>query len=415
MRRLLTLVVVSILLIPFVSVQGEEQGPLGWAQSAGGFDYETLAGHVVLDDNSIIVAGQYTSSATFGDDGIGATGFEGDEDIFVATMNSLGNWTSIQGFGSTGADGIDAIALHGSGDIILAGHFCLGTAGESCEMDMGTQTLVKGNEQGEGDAFVGRFSFDAGQLNIIWIRTISNDNDLSALDISISPSGGISVGIFHRDVIEVEDQIVPGAGGLSLAILHYDENGDLVWVNGISSPNDLEPFGGMCYSDSGYLHVTGTFIGAIMFIETYDSEGGADIFAAQLDGDGNFTWTSFAGSTGDDLDSHISIPDNSSNPFHLYYGEDSYVYGTNDNTTLDWDDSDGAPGTETITITHVKSGDYSYSVHDYSNKALTSPDIISKSGSWYAYGDTKLGQGRDSVKEILGDNPELFEELESKI
>jgi recombination protein RecA len=42
-------------------------------------------------------------------------------------------------------------------------------------------------------------------------------------------------------------------------------------------------------------------------------------------------------------------------------------------------------------------------------------DIISKSGSWYAYGDTKLGQGRDSVKEILGDNPELFEELENKI
>ena len=42
-------------------------------------------------------------------------------------------------------------------------------------------------------------------------------------------------------------------------------------------------------------------------------------------------------------------------------------------------------------------------------------DIINKSGSWYSYGDTKLGQGRDAVKEILGDNPELFEELENKI
>ena len=42
-------------------------------------------------------------------------------------------------------------------------------------------------------------------------------------------------------------------------------------------------------------------------------------------------------------------------------------------------------------------------------------NIISKSGSWYAYGDTKLGQGRDAVKEILKDNPELFEELENKI
>ena len=80
-------------------------------------------------------------------------------------------------------------------------------------------------------------------------------------------------------------------------------------------------------------------------------------------------------STGHDLDSHMSIPDNSSNPFQLYYGvvyggvkgEDFYVYGTDDNTTLDWDDSDGSPGTETITITNVKSGNYSYSVHDYTN------------------------------------------------
>jgi recombination protein RecA len=38
--------------------------------------------------------------------------------------------------------------------------------------------------------------------------------------------------------------------------------------------------------------------------------------------------------------------------------------------------------------------------------------IIQKSGSWYSYGDTKLGQGADAVKEILKDNPELFDELE---
>lgn len=42
-------------------------------------------------------------------------------------------------------------------------------------------------------------------------------------------------------------------------------------------------------------------------------------------------------------------------------------------------------------------------------------NIINKSGSWYSYGDTKLGQGRDAVKEILLDNPELSEELEKKI
>ena len=41
--------------------------------------------------------------------------------------------------------------------------------------------------------------------------------------------------------------------------------------------------------------------------------------------------------------------------------------------------------------------------------------IIDKSGSWFSYGETKLGQGRDSVKKILTDNPELCDELEVKI
>ena len=41
--------------------------------------------------------------------------------------------------------------------------------------------------------------------------------------------------------------------------------------------------------------------------------------------------------------------------------------------------------------------------------------IIKKSGSWFSYGDTKLGQGRDAVKELLSDNVELAEEIESKV
>jgi recombination protein RecA len=42
-------------------------------------------------------------------------------------------------------------------------------------------------------------------------------------------------------------------------------------------------------------------------------------------------------------------------------------------------------------------------------------NIIKKSGSWFSYGDTKLGQGRDGVKSILLDNPELSDEIEGKI
>lgn len=42
-------------------------------------------------------------------------------------------------------------------------------------------------------------------------------------------------------------------------------------------------------------------------------------------------------------------------------------------------------------------------------------NVIKKSGSWFSYGDTKIGQGRDSVKQMLNDNPEMAEEIELKI
>jgi len=42
-------------------------------------------------------------------------------------------------------------------------------------------------------------------------------------------------------------------------------------------------------------------------------------------------------------------------------------------------------------------------------------NILQKSGSWFSYKDNKLGQGRDAVKNLIQDNPELMEELEKKI
>ena len=42
-------------------------------------------------------------------------------------------------------------------------------------------------------------------------------------------------------------------------------------------------------------------------------------------------------------------------------------------------------------------------------------EVIKKSGSWFSYGETKLGQGKEAVKKLLEDNPELLEELEQKL
>ena len=93
------------------------------------------------------------------------------------------------------------------------------------------------------------------------------------------------------------------------------------------------------------------------------------------------------GSTAADLDSHLQIPDNSSGSFHIYYDTNvagvnhkKYLYGASDNVTLDRDETTAA-GTETVSITAVRSGNYSYSVHDYTNKANASISKLANSGA----------------------------------
>ena len=339
MRRILVLAVISVLFLPFVTADNESDGPLGWVQSAGGFVDESVAGHVVLDDGSIIVAGSFTSSVFFGDEAVEATGLGGDTDMFVAKANQSGNWTSLFGFGSNGTDGIDSIALHTSGDIILAGHFCHGTLGEQCELEFTGSSFIfnKSSNETEGDGFVGRFSYSGSVITPVWIRTISNENDITVFDVTVGPNGGIAVGAFHNGPLEVDEFQLFGSEATSLGLIQYDENGDAIWANQITTRGTIEPFGGMCFSNDGYLHIAGTYVQSIEFDDLYLSSGEADIFAAQLNGEGNFTWHSFAGGTGEDWANDCEV-DSLGNVHVIGMIEDTADFGFINVTSNGWRD-----------------------------------------------------------------------------
>lgn len=301
-----------MLLFPLISAANSTGNTMGWAQIANGPEDDSIAGHLVLDDDSVLVAGTFRDSLIFSDEmGLGTVGSYEDTDAYVAVMNSTGNWTSTTNFGSVGDDGIDAIAMHSSGDIILLGHYCMGVYEETCEMNISSFTLTKENLDSEGDAFVGRFSVTNGNLTAIWVRTISQDGPISGFDVQVSPNGGISVGIFHYGGLEIENESL-GGSGRNLAILHYDQNGELLWNNLVESGNTIENFGGMCYSDDGFLNIVGTFSGLVRFIGNvqFESRGGADIFVAQLDGDGNFTWVEHAGGQFEDWATNCDVDSN---------------------------------------------------------------------------------------------------------
>ena len=85
-------------------------------------------------------------------------------------------------------------------------------------------TLNKDDDNGEGDAFVGRFTLVNGNATPIWVRTITNAAELSGFDIEESCRRK-ETGLFHRGDIEIGDDLVPGLDGTNLGTFHYDENG----------------------------------------------------------------------------------------------------------------------------------------------------------------------------------------------
>jgi hypothetical protein len=248
MRRVTVLVLTFLLSASFLPLNNATASE-SWMASGGGFDSDSLAGHVVLDDGSIIVGGTYSTAISFDDFGIGATNMLGDIDIYLAMAKPNGTWSSVYGFGSNGTDGLDGIALHPSGDLILLGHFCHNTAGLECEMNFTSAfTLSKDNISNDGGVFLARITYFNDTISPIWVRQIANELRIEGLDLAISDDGSsITSSILFKEDLFIEDEIIFGGQNYALGIVTYDQNGNLGWANQINSPEGIEPFGGFCY------------------------------------------------------------------------------------------------------------------------------------------------------------------------
>lgn len=89
MRRVLVLAFVLLMVPQFALADGSPEEPLGWALSGGGFDDDILAGHIVLDDNNVVSAGSFITSAIFEEESVESTGMLGDADSLLQSQTQL--------------------------------------------------------------------------------------------------------------------------------------------------------------------------------------------------------------------------------------------------------------------------------------------------------------------------------------
>ncbi|MDP6865491.1 MAG: thrombospondin type 3 repeat-containing protein [Candidatus Poseidoniaceae archaeon] len=279
----------------------EESNPLGWVVSVGGFNEDAIHALVPLENNSVLVGGTFTSSILIGDNGHESNqiGFD-DMDGFIAISNETNEWNFSESFGSIGVDSVESLAIMSDGDFIIAGTYCLGSAGLQCNMTLGSlPTLDKNDDTEEGNAYIARYDVETGWQ---WAVSIANHQEVLLFDMFVDENDQIHVGVLYRDILDMNQTIFAGGSQPSLAVMIFDEDG--LFLNGFSamSEDGIEPFGGFCQNSFGDTFITFTFIGELVFDEmgSLESNGGGDIAVAKYDM-ASWTWLQQAGGTGDDL------------------------------------------------------------------------------------------------------------------
>ena len=279
----------------------EDDTSLGWVVTAGGFREDTIQSLVPLENNSTFVGGSFTSSILIGDNGHDSNqlGFD-DVDGFIAIVNETNEWNFSESFGSIGVDRVESVAMMSDGDFIVAGTYCLGSAGLQCNMTLGNlPTLDKDDDSDEGNAYLARYDVETGWQ---WAVSIANPQEVLMFDMFVDGDDQIHVSVLFKELLDINQTIFAGGSQYGVAVILYDENG--VFTSGFSSMSEggVEPFGGFCQNSAGDTFITFTFLGEIVFDEigSLDSNGGGDVVVAKYD-ETNWLWLQQGGGTGDDF------------------------------------------------------------------------------------------------------------------
>ena len=267
----------------------------GWATSAGGAMDDFISQSATYSNGTFIVVGSYEGDIQFRDqiDGHGATGGSSDRDAMIGWINPNGTWNASLAFGTNGIDSVEAVSLLPGGDVILAGNFCLNSAGFQCQLQFGDLApLTKNDEDDDGNVFLARL--DAGGT-WLWSTQLGNEYDNFVFDMMITTTNEIHLGVLFRDSIEFQGDILPAAEQGSVITAVYNEGGQPLSYVSLDTQEGIEPVGGLCEDGAGQTYISATFRGEVLVGETLlVSEGETDMMVASYQGN-EWMWAISAG------------------------------------------------------------------------------------------------------------------------
>jgi len=285
-------------------------GDLAWVVTLAADDTNRadFTGVALDGSGNVYATGSLQGTVDF-DPGLGTSDLtsQGDLDIFVMKLDSLGNLVWAKNMGGAGTDGGQAIGVDSQGNVYTAGRF-QGTV----DFDPGPVTH---NMTGTG--FENSYTFLSkldSSGNYVWAKVLSGESDNQHL--AVTPAGDAYVaGDFLKTMNFGPGFSLTNAGyhGTNdVYIAKYSSAGTLAWARRVGGIGD-DAVGGIAVDDAGALYAAGSFAGTADFdpgaaVSNLTSAGGdADAYILKLDAAGKFVWARRVGGSGADTGSAVAV------------------------------------------------------------------------------------------------------------
>jgi len=286
-----------------------------WAKKAGGISGGYGSSIAVDANGNSYATGGFSGSATFGTTKLTSSG---KNDIFIAKLNSNGNWLWAKKAGGISGSYSSSIAVDANGNSYVTGGF-------SGSATFGTTKLTS---SGKNDIFIAKLNSSG---NWLWVKQAGGTSGDIGNSIAVDDNGHSYITGEFRDNATFGTTTLTCSGYDDIFVAKMDSNGNWLWVKqawGISY--DLT--NSIAVDTNGNSFVTGNFSGSSTFgTTTLTSSGDYDIFVAKLDSNGNWLWAKQAGGTSSDYTNDIAVDANGNIYVTGEIFEESAIFGT---TTL---------------------------------------------------------------------------------
>jgi len=283
-----------------------------WANQAGGISYDYGRGIAVDDNGNSYITGEFEESATFGTTTLTSSG---SYDIFVAKLDSSGNWLWAKQAWGIGEDVGFSIAVDAKGNSYITGVFI-----ESA--NFGTTTLTS---SGDYDIFVAKLDING---NWLWAKQAGGTSDDYGNGIAVDTNGNSYVTGYFSESATFGTTTLTSSGDIDIFVAKLDSSGNWLWANQAGGTN-CDYGHGIAVDDNGNSYIIGNFLESANFgITTLTSSGYYDIFVAKLDINGNWLWAKQAGGTSYDFGNSIAVDTNRNVYVTGFFYSSSCSFGT---------------------------------------------------------------------------------------